>query len=342
VDDEKRQTVLFLLTNIIMGLVSAGMTVVNIFTQKYLLMASTLLFAVACALNIFFSKREIFPRVVTRHAFVVEILVLCIFFCVSGTPEGFSALWFCFIPSFGFVLFGWKRGMVLAGAGMAAIVFLFWTPVGRSLLQYDYTASFMLRFPMLYTAFCAMSIFVEMIRVETQRQFVLAEQKYMYLYKHDALTGVFNRYGFNERLDAAFASGSHEHLSLMILDIDFFKRVNDTYGHDVGDVVLRFVADTLRAVAGEYGDISRWGGEEFTVLLDGSYDGPAVAEQIRRRIEESEIQAKGFRVQVTVSIGVCTVEERSDVTVAQLVTRTDRCLYVAKESGRNRVECAIL
>ncbi len=339
IDDIKRQNTMFVLANLIMGTVSAGMTVVNVVTEKYLLMFSTLLFAVLCFINVLMSRAGRFWKTLAQKLFPIESLILCTFFCVSGTPEGFSALWFCCIPSFSFMLFGSKNGGLLSAAGMAVLLFLFWLPMGKGFLYYDYTESFMLRFPMLYSALCAMSFVLELIRAATKEQLELTEKKYQYLYNHDALTGLFNRYGFNECLELAFSDRLVSCISMMILDIDFFKKVNDTYGHEAGDAVLRHMADILREEVGNYGEISRWGGEEFTVLLNGVFDTPAIAERIRKKIENETIKIGDFSIKITISIGVCTAGSKKDITMDRLMTMADQCLYSAKKTGRNKVVC---
>ncbi len=336
-DDTERQNIMFYLTNSVMGIVSAFMTIVNIITQKRLLMFATLIFAIACLFNVLLFGKSKFTKQPVRILFLVEILILCTFFCVSGTPEGFSALWFCFLPAFGFFLFGRRRGSLLSGIGLLIIIFLFWFPSGKALLHYRYTDSFMLRFPMIYVAYCLMGFFVETIRAETQQQLVKAEKEYQYLYKHDALTGLFNRYGFNEQLDSAFANTAQNRISLMIIDIDRFKQVNDTYGHRVGDVVLCKLAKILKEQIGNLGEISRWGGEEFTVFLDGYYDAPAIAENIRDTMEKIEFTENGITFQVTISIGVCTARSKKNISIAKLVTKADNCLYQAKDAGRNKI-----
>ncbi len=334
VEDKLRRNVVFVWFNGIMGSVSGFMTVVNIFTQKWLLMSSTLIFCLACIVNILLSWRGY--RKFAQGLFLVEAMLLCGFFCISGTPEGFSALWTCFIPSFTLTMLGNKWGSRYSGCTFVMIVAIFWTPWGRSLLQYDYTSSFMLRFPMIYLAFYLMALFLEAIRAETQRRLVDAEQRYQELCEHDALTGIYNRYGFNEQFNQLFPDPSVEQLGLLILDLDLFKNVNDTYGHDAGDVVLKFTADTLQRLCGN-AVVCRWGGEEFTVLLRNAEDPVPLAERIRREIEAAEIDIGSRTIHVTASIGVCVVGERSGLTIAQMVKSADQCLYQAKAAGRNHV-----
>lgn len=334
-NDDERRDVVFVWFDGIMGLVSGFMSLVNLFTQKWLLMGATLFFFAACMVNIWLSRHK--REKLAQMLFLTEVLVICGFFCISGIPEGFSALWTCFIPSFTLNMLGNKRGSRYSAYGFLMIIIIFWTPFGRSLLQYRYTDSFMLRFPMIYLAFYVMALCLEAIRAETQRRLVEAERRYQYLYAHDALTGIYNRYGFNERLNQVFSDPKAEELGLLILDLDMFKRVNDTYGHDAGDAVLKFVAETLQRMAGENAAVCRWGGEEFTVLLWNGKDAASLAEQIRREIETAAINIGSEAIHITVSIGVCTVGDRSGSTIAMLVKGADRCLYQAKDLGRNLV-----
>jgi len=335
VDDEQRRDLVFVWFNGIMGSVSGFMTIINIFTQKWLLMWSTLIFALACLINILMARRGF--KKSSQNIFLIEAMFLCGFFCISGTPEGFSALWTCFIPSYTLTMLGNRRGSHYSALTFLMIVIIFWTPWGRSLLQYQYTDSFMLRFPMIYLAFYLMALFLETIRAKTQSRLVEAERRYQHLYAHDALTGIYNRYGFNEQLNHLFFDPSVQELGLLILDLDLFKLVNDTYGHDAGDVVLKFAADTLLRLSGDTAAVCRWGGEEFTVLLCNGDDPMKLAERIRQEIEAAEIAISGKNIHVTVSIGVCAVGDRSGVTIADLVKSADKCLYQAKAAGRNRV-----
>lgn len=338
VDDNKRKAIIFYCMNLLIGAVSAFMTVVNIFTGKWLLMCSTLIFAVACICNHLIARSGKRLKQATG-LFMTEALILCCFFCISGTPEGFSALWTCFIPSFVLTLLGWKLGSLYSGIGFVMLAGLFWTDAGRSILQYEYTQSFMLRFPMIYFAFYIVALILEIIRAETQKRLEEAEKQYQHMYKHDALTKIYNRYGFNECFDAVFAAEDSEPLALMILDIDKFKAVNDTYGHDSGDVVLRFVAETVSEVFRDNAAVCRWGGEEFAAIMWKTDHAEELVEQLRREIEDAVIIADEKQIGITISAGLCEVADRTKVTIPMMVRCADKCLYQAKDAGRNRVIC---
>ena len=160
----------------------------------------------------------------------------------------------------------------------------------------------------------------------------------------DALTSLCNRKGFDARLrrllSAAKADGSA--VSVLLIDVDHFKRVNDTYGHHTGDLVLRLIGRLLRDNVRRHDAVARYGGEEFGVILAGTnlQAGEIVAEQIRAVLDGkrlvNKVSGKGL-AGVTVSIGVA--QFRSDETAASLIKRADAALYRAKHLGRNRV-CA--
>lgn len=154
----------------------------------------------------------------------------------------------------------------------------------------------------------------------------------------DSLTGIWNRRGILERLDAATENAAG--LSLILMDIDFFKRINDRYGHPAGDAVLRAVAQRVSHGLRESDEVGRFGGEEFLVILPGADERQAkvAAERIRRMIANDPIRIDGDSIDVTSSFGVATSENGGTIDVAALVSAADCALYQAKENGRNRVE----
>jgi diguanylate cyclase (GGDEF)-like protein len=157
-----------------------------------------------------------------------------------------------------------------------------------------------------------------------------------YKARHDNLTGVLNR-------GAVFECAGHflqqTSLSLIVLDIDFFKRINDEFGHPTGDAVIRELVTRLEAALGDLGEIGRVGGEEFTMLLPGIGLSMAmgVAEKVRKAIAD-EAFACLPQLHVTASFGVSWSDQSSDFEEAY--GRADAALYQAKHHGRNRVEQA--
>lgn len=157
----------------------------------------------------------------------------------------------------------------------------------------------------------------------------------------DAMTGAYTR-GYTEgrlRRDLALAQKSGRDLSILVIDIDFFKRVNDSLGHDAGDQVLCQVKNTLERGLRSDDLLGRWGGEEFVVILADTPISAAAAlgERLRAAVARTPVPYRNRGVDVTVSIGVASLGEAATEDAKELVIRADRRLYAAKANGRNRV-----
>jgi diguanylate cyclase (GGDEF)-like protein len=164
------------------------------------------------------------------------------------------------------------------------------------------------------------------------------EQKLVEMNTKDALTGIYNRRFLESRLKEECERQRRyaRPLSLIMIDIDFFKKVNDTYGHQCGDLILQTVAAKAAAVIRKTDFIARYGGEEFCCLLPETDGGSAeiVAEHLRIHIEDMENSFEDKLVKVTISLGIsCFVTDDSPET---FLKRADDALYQAKHSGRNR------
>ena len=163
-------------------------------------------------------------------------------------------------------------------------------------------------------------------------------EQVMVLATHDALTGVFNKRRFDEAFptEVGRAASAGTAISLILFDIDFFKRINDGFGHPAGDAVLREVTQVAKSCVADVDLLARVGGEEFAVLLPSALDPAAqTAERIRRAVEAHTCTWEGRPIPVTVSLGVA--ELGRGETAAGLYGRADELLYESKHGGRNRV-----
>lgn len=155
----------------------------------------------------------------------------------------------------------------------------------------------------------------------------------------DHLTGIPNRRAFDVAMQQAIQQASQQDsaFSLIIFDIDRFKSINDTHGHDTGDAIIKQLTDTVKACLRNSDIVSRWGGEEFTILLQHTpLDGAATfAQRIRRAVEQTDFQG----LPVTISIGITQFHQGDSAKC--LIARADEALYQAKRSGRNRVEVSM-
>lgn len=160
----------------------------------------------------------------------------------------------------------------------------------------------------------------------------------------DSITQISNRAAFDQRLEEEWerARVAGASLALILADIDYFKQINDTHGHSIGDVVLLEVAQTLHRGAQGEGFVARYGGEEFAVILADTSDVEAaqLAQRLRKAVASIEVLHQGVKVRVTASFGVASIIPNGESRIKALVDAADQALYQAKRRGRNRVETA--
>lgn len=159
----------------------------------------------------------------------------------------------------------------------------------------------------------------------------------------DSLTGLFNRRHIIALTEKELARHHRRpsNLTLMLMDIDHFKQINDQYGHDIGDRVLDAVSHVLKSSMREQDFIGRWGGEEFLAVLPQTDIDQAVAnaERIRKAVQALVIESDGHKIGVTLSIGITLY--RAEEVLSNAIARADQALYEGKSAGRNRVEMAL-
>ncbi len=179
-----------------------------------------------------------------------------------------------------------------------------------------------------------------------QDQLIAAHEAMRLQATRDFLTGVWNRPAILEILEQELARAQREGqcFSLVLADIDYFKRVNDTYGHLVGDGVLKEVAHRMVSVSRPYDMVGRYGGEEFIVVLPGCDEarGLKFAERLREHIAEVPVTYRDQSIALTVSVGLMASSPSHPDSPAELLHAADMALYQAKAKGRNRVEAGTL
>ncbi|WP_239255678.1 GGDEF domain-containing protein [Listeria ilorinensis] len=172
--------------------------------------------------------------------------------------------------------------------------------------------------------------------MEHGRRLALQEREYAYT---DFLTGLSNVRAFSQKLHELVEDEETDNLTCLIIDIDHFKRINDTYGHTIGDEVLKEIAHTMMKTAPNYQHIFRVGGEEFCILLPNSTKKIArqVGETLRLAVEQKQMDV-GLKepIQVTISVGIASCNGIREL-MPQLYQLADKALYQAKQNGRNQV-----
>ena len=228
---------------------------------------------------------------------------------------------------------GEKSLREILSVALLATLFLF---VTVQFFQRNYLINYMLGLLSLFTSYTVVSTY-HFVRVSVERQ------KFFHLAVTDGLTGLANIRYFMMILNAEYLLAKRETeqrgFCIIMMDIDNFKKFNDTYGHAVGDFVLKGVADVLKNAVRASDIVARYGGEEMVVLLRMTRlkNAMAVAEKIRRNVDEFDFRDDKNKYHVTISLGVSQLTSVND-SVESLMKRADNGLYKAKEGGRNRVE----
>jgi len=159
---------------------------------------------------------------------------------------------------------------------------------------------------------------------------------------YDELTKIYNRRAFLQQSEQDFEAAKETGMpfTVLLMDIDHFKQVNDTYGHHIGDQLLVHVVTACQTKLLEEHFFARYGGEEFVIALKGYNEaaGEILANQLRRAVEKTPLMTEAGNLSATLSIGVAEVKDSTEETLYQLLHKADTALYAAKEEGRNRVK----
>jgi len=340
--EEERTHMQFMIVLIVLCAVSYFMTFLNFLTDWFALGVITCSFGVLTALDalIELKAKTYKVQMFARIAFIVETMMMFVAFLISGEPEGFAALWALLLPSCGFLLFRMKYGTIICSIQWLILAILLWTPIGDMFFRYEYTQTFHQRFPIIFFAFGVVGALLELVRQKASEQLREEQEKYQYLYLHDSLTGLYNRYGFVQTFDEIKEERNGREFAFGVMDLDHFKNVNDKYGHLNGDEVLRQVGQNVKKFFGDDAIVSRWGGEEFSILIK-----ELTCEEALKKCEELLEHARvtplklldGTDLIITFSLGVTLVSENEEFSSTKLFKYADDNLYEAKQTGRNRI-----
>lgn len=285
------------------------------------------------------------PAIITVYLFGAPLMVMAI---LNGIHSIVTGILLASAPIFGLILFNNRHvyfasalnwlGIILIGVG----VNLGWLPDAPLYIKTHASLTdsqlwlliqVLIGFP---SAFMMFLIVIALLHGLRRR-----EQKILELSRRDGLTGLWNRRYLMERLEheLAVARRSQRPLSLVLLDLDHFKQVNDRHGHAAGDRVLTEAARALQTCIRDIDHLGRYGGEEFVILLPfcDTDMAMAIAERCRRQVETLQIEVDGIRIPVTSSFGVTTLPVGTLCAGDALTHSADLGLYRAKAEGRNRV-----
>ena len=320
----------------IMLIVFLIFTISNFFIFNLILMGFINLFGIFLTLIIFviFKKTNKIFYVSVATTFTLTFVILSLLHLTNH--DNYSLIWITVIPPAAFYLLGKKYGLIYT-VGFFVYVFVYiifnfkkWEANGfqMSAIFNIFIASFAIVYIIMY---------FEISKQEAYDSMKEKNKELALLSRMDRLTGIFNRYKLDEMLEKEFlkAKSTNVVFTLIIADLDFFKKMNDTYGHIKGDQILKKTAKILQRNIRDKDILGRWGGEEFLIICPDTKREEAyiIAERIRKNIETYSFD--GIK-NLTISIGLS--EFQASDGINSVLRRADKALYKAKDSGRNRVE----
>ncbi|MEH6712320.1 MAG: GGDEF domain-containing protein [Paraglaciecola polaris] len=298
-----------------------------------LLIASVLFFLSRIILKHFQSKNG---YTFSANLVTYALMVLMLYLVITGGVKSTGPLWIYIVPPVVLFFGGLKRGLIYVGLFAVAVIVVMWYPNNTMLLAH-YSDEFKSRLIYSFITVGMLFVFYEYSR---QRSFKILQelsQRFEKQARLDPLSGLQNRRGMLEKLEYEHQRTLRhtKNMTIMMCDIDNFKRVNDEFGHDAGDQVIKEVGQLFAKGLRKQDTVARWGGEEFLFLLPETTQEQAfiLAEKLRIKVADSEYVFGSTRLSVTVSIGIYQMHPQDSLDHA--ISRADTNLYRAKTHGRN-------
>ena len=332
--------------------------VLNLFTQQ--LAISFLSFTTILGLvgGVYILRRSKASHTVFRVNAIIYITLISYMLAIGGN-DGSKALWAYTFPLIGAFLMGTKEGGLWSTLVLLIALFIFFCPQAPLWDFYQYTMDFKVRFFITYSFSTIVAVWLESSRdfyqsqskqiqhdLETQQHKleqeinarINLEKELIKTAQIDPLTGLYNRGAFFREGLKQWSKHvrQQDQFSLAILDLDFFKKVNDKYGHPAGDKVLVELAQKMSGSVRDFDVIGRIGGEEFAILLaqTSAEQAHSMLERLRQLIENTVIECNAHKIQCTISIGVYTSIDLTE-SLDDVYQKADKALYQAKHAGRN-------
>ena len=323
------RTLLILNTFLIIGVVIfLFFFIFNYFILFKSSIASLNLMASSLSLLLFLDLR--FNKNINRVKYISLLMLFnfFIFFFYMNQAEDFSLVWNYIFPIAAIVLLGVQRGSILSAIYLSIVFTLAFNGIG----VWDNGAWSPLAFLRLILSSIVLISLIITVEIALENSYKSLE----HLSNIDPLTELYNRRKINEVLEKELDK-SHRHntvLSLILFDIDDFKKINDTFGHNAGDAVLKQLSKTIRDKLRKSDSLARWGGEEFLIVLPmlNLNEAKLVAEKLKATIKSMECNIDSL----TCSFGVAQYDDTKD-SIESFISRADTAMYRAKESGKNCV-----
>ncbi len=312
--------------------------VYHFYNQRYLIVGLDGIGLSLCLALFCYLRRTAKPDIV--------YLVICGFFIVMFSITTFLGrvdisyfLWSFVVPIACFTLLGATNGVAVTMIYFFISLFLMTAP--ETIMSSEpYASSVVSRYCVVYLIITLVSFYYESTQKVMFKQIQKEKKKYERDSKLDPLTEIFNRREMMARIgiEQKRQLRHGKPFTLILGDIDNFKNVNDTFGHDQGDHVLRRISRIMKDQIRGIDSICRWGGEEFLIMLVETDldDGQKVAERIRKNIEETAFEYQNSTITITITCGL-SVFHGADDTIESCIKRADQALYRGKEQGKNQI-----
>ncbi|BFT30857.1 GGDEF domain-containing protein [Alteromonas sp. D210916BOD_24] len=297
----------------------------------------------ACLSFIFSQRLQVKYKTARAHTLSITLLLICLMvlswiLMVTGGKDNTGPLWMYIVPPVTMFFAGFTRGLAALIAYICVCVLLLFV-FDESLLVTSYPHSFKTRLLFSFLTVSALSAFYEYSRQKSYDTAKYLSDQFESQAKHDYLTQLLNRRGAQQFLEREYARLERKDgaFTVAIADIDRFKNINDTLGHEHGDEVLKQVSKTFTSRLRKQDVLARWGGEEFIFIFPDTDEANAVTalKQIKHMLNQSPLNIHDVELTVSSSFGVC--EVTNDKTLTQAIQLADQALYHAKKTGRDKI-----
>jgi len=315
----------------------AAMGIIALFNQTFIL-ASALFFASSIYFISYYLYKKL-NNIKLSSAIVLYSLYLLMFYIVySGGVEKTGPLWIFAVAPISVFLHGLKYGLIDITFFIVIISSIMFIPTDI-IAHAEYTIEFKLRLLYSFLTVTAFSALYEYSRERSYRSALRLSEKYQQLANFDPLTKLSNRRGALSLLqqEQVRLSRNKEPFSIILCDVDHFKKVNDQYGHNAGDTVLINIANIFIKNKREQDCIARWGGEEFLFILPQTIasDADIFAKKIQAILQNNVIPYENEKIKITTSMGI--EQFNGTQTIDDIINSADNYLYQAKHAGRNQI-----
>lgn len=317
--------------------ISTAMGCIAFFNQSYslasvLLLTSFVYFIAYCACKFFNNTK------VSSSLTLYTLFLLMFYLVYTGGVENTGPLWIFIVAPVSLFLRGFKRGLFdLAIFGLSISIIMF-TPT--DLISHTiYSTEFKLRLIYSFLTVTFLSALYEYSRERAYKELLILSSEYQQLAHLDPLTQLSNRRDALRVLERERIRSirNNEPVSIILCDVDHFKQVNDRYGHNAGDAVLKDLASIFSQKIREQDYVARWGGEEFLFILPqtSASNAQVIAHKIKDEVANSSINFEMHNIKFTVSMGIEQVGDNQ--TTDEIINRADKYLFQAKNAGRNQI-----